>query len=352
MIMNRKLVFLIGALLLGVFLLNACSPASSGEQGTPPPTVADADVITMKYAGYLAPDHLQETIPAWYAKELEERTGGRVKIELFHGSSLGALEDFPEMLKGKVADISLITVVQPEFRDGMWEVEQWPFTSNEDMIISWAAFNVALQNGLLLDLDSYKVMWTQKTPPKYIFLADKKVTSMEDFRGLKISGVSGIWVDMPELLGATSVAVPGPDAYMALERGVVDGRVSMPDYILSQQLQEVVNYVPWFPITGCGGFAVAMTRERWDSLPGDVQLIMEQLNKEAQFEWFSRYYISTQEYRALLEETGIEVYDISEEEKERWKKAIQPLVDGQVAKYEAAGMPIKEVLEAYSIFNK
>ena len=53
------------------------------------------------------------------------------------------------------------------------------------------------------------------------------------------------------------------------------------------------------------GFAVAMTRERWDSLPGDVQLIMEQLNKEAQFEWFSRYYISLRSIVLSLRKPGL-----------------------------------------------
>jgi TRAP-type C4-dicarboxylate transport system substrate-binding protein len=212
------------------------------------------------------------------------------------------------------------------------------------------AFNLALHKGLHDSwAEGYKLMWFQFTPARLMFL-NKKVTTLEDFKGLKISGVSGVWVNLPELLGGTSVAIPGSDAYMALERGVVDGRVSMPDYVLSQSLYEVVDYCPWFPITGTGLFAVGMTMEKWNELPVDVQLIMEQLNQEAQWEWMDRYYISNEEYRHMLEETGIEVYDISDEEKERWTAALNPLLESLVKQYEEKGLPINELLETYKRF--
>jgi TRAP-type transport system periplasmic protein len=338
----------LAALILALLLpLAGCTSAPS-----PAPSAAKENTsqnITLKFSGWLPAGDSQETVPDWYAGELNKRTNGKVKLEVYHGEMLGKQADFPEMLKGKVADIANINRTQPEFLDSVWQVVNMPFVAPEDMMVTEQAFYLAMHRGWFDSfLKDYKVMWLQPTPAQYLFLHNKKVVSAADFKGLKISGVSGVWVAIPERLGATGVAVPGTEAYMSLDRGVVDARISMPDFVINQKLNEVAHYVPWYSISGAGSFIIAMTKDRWNSLPVDVQLVMNQLNEEAQYQWLNKYYTTSAQFRVLLQKAGMEVYDLSDAEKARWKTEMKALTTEQMQKYAAKGLPAKELFDLYS----
>ena len=63
--------------------------------------------------------------------------------------------------------------------------------------------------------------------------------------------------------------------------------------------------------------------------------------------WFD---INDAESRVLIEEYdkkvgNLPIYDLPENEKARWKEALQPVVDGWVADMEAQGLPGKDMVE-------
>jgi TRAP-type mannitol/chloroaromatic compound transport system substrate-binding protein len=49
----------------------------------------------------------------------------------------------------------------------------------------------------------------------------KKIETLDDFKGTKVR-TSGAWAEIATRLGASTVILPGPEVYPALERGVVD----------------------------------------------------------------------------------------------------------------------------------
>lgn len=76
---------------------------------------AQAKTFQLKYAGFMPPSNIMEFLPIWWAKEAEKRTGGRVKVALYHAESLGKLFDQPKMLKGGICDVTQLANVLPEF---------------------------------------------------------------------------------------------------------------------------------------------------------------------------------------------------------------------------------------------
>jgi len=59
-------------------------------------------------------------------------------------------------------------------------------------------------------------------PPEVFLHTHKKVSSLADYKGVKVR-TSGAWAEIAQTLGASTVILPGSEVYPALERKVVDG---------------------------------------------------------------------------------------------------------------------------------
>jgi TRAP-type C4-dicarboxylate transport system substrate-binding protein len=90
---------------------------------------------------------------------------------------------------------------------------------------------------------------------------------------------------------------------------------------------------------------IAMNLKVWNSMPPDIQTIIEQLSIEAHYR-FKELMQTPSESRALLKKLGWEVYELSPEERARWHKVAEPIVDKWLAEREAKGLPMRKVMEA------
>jgi TRAP-type C4-dicarboxylate transport system substrate-binding protein len=89
---------------------------------------------------------------------------------------------------------------------------------------------------------------------------------------------------------------------------------------------------------------IAMNLKVWNSMPPDIQTIIEQLSAEANYR-FKELMPTPAEDRALLKKLGWEAYELSPEERARWHKVAQQVVEKWVAEREAKGLPMRQVLE-------
>jgi TRAP-type transport system periplasmic protein len=299
---------------------------------------AQAKTFNLKYAGFMPATDRHERTMVWYAQELEKRTNGRVKITLFHSQSLGALFDYPKLLKGGVCDIAPLATALPDFP--LLGSFFAPYVMPSDAKTAeafWAIYN----KGLLKELDEYKPLWYSPNDPFYFQFRNKKVTKMEDLKGLKVRSNPGFGVGFINALGATGIAMPAPEVYTALERGTLDGLSTTPGFITSVKLNEVLKYWLWEPVS-TGGNVIAMTKKTWNSFPPDIQAIMDKLGGEAAAKFIE---LNKPADKDAMRKLGFDVYDLSKEEHARWKKVAQQLIDKWIAENEAKGLPARQVIE-------
>ena len=103
----------------------------------------------------------------------------------------------------------------------------------------------------------------------------KPIRKMEEFKGVKIRS-HGPTAEMLKCLGATPVAFPMPELYQSLQKGVVDGGVFPMEALKGWKLAEVTNcHIQCPPIPYSLGFFVVMNKDKWNSLPADIQDIIE-----------------------------------------------------------------------------
>jgi TRAP-type C4-dicarboxylate transport system substrate-binding protein len=175
-------------------------------------------------------------------------------------------------------------------------------------------------------------------------MSKKRVTSLDDFKGLEIRA-SGSLSRSLDLLGATPVSMPMPETPEALQKGVVQGLLSSLEVL---QDFNFAAYCPYQTILNLQvyPFAVVMNRDVWESLPPDVQEVMNDLGPE-QAEWTGEYMDAhVQEALAYAQDKySTQVDRLSEQEMREVQAKVSPIVDEWKTEAAEAGLPAEAIFE-------
>lgn len=113
--------------------------------------------------------------------------------------------------------------------------------------------------------------------------SSKKATKLDEFKGMKVRTV-GWYMDILTRMGVSVTPLPGPEIYLALERGVIDAcEFSTPAANIPSGFHEITKYViePGVHQPSCQ-FDVVFNKKKWDELPEDLKIIVETAAKETQ----------------------------------------------------------------------
>ena len=113
--------------------------------------------------------------------------------------------------------------------------------------------------------------------------SNKRATKIEDFKGMKVRTV-GWYMDILTKMGVSVTPLPGPEIYLALERGVIDAaEFSTPAANIPSGFHEITKYAifPGVHQPSCQ-LDVAINKKKWDELPEDLKIIVETAAKETQ----------------------------------------------------------------------
>ena len=97
------------------------------------------------------------------------------------------------------------------------------------------------------EFDGLKVVALWAADDAMLYTRDKPIRSVEDVAGMLLRTPSAPQASQIEKMGGTPVALPIPELYPQLERGVIDGAMVPSTPILGFRTHEVANY---FMVTG------------------------------------------------------------------------------------------------------
>ncbi len=344
--MKKLLLFTCLALVL--VLGGGCDAGDTEDAETPDNgTPAEEDQsYEFSLAHFFPAGHPAETdlVQGW-AQELDESSGGRIEITSYPGETLLEADDtYSGILAGR-ADIGLSAFFYTRGRFPVLEAFELPGIVYND---SYMASKVAWEGIKELEPDEVQdteLMFVLATGPGDLFTTEP-VRNLDDLQGMKIRA-AGLSADTLPLLGATPEAMPQPDAYEAIQRGLVDGNLAPVEVLKGWRHAEVTDYLTRTPFLYNAVFFVTMNQEKWDGLPPDIQDIFLEVN-ERFFEEVAAGLWDAQNEEALewaVEETGQEVIELDEEEAEKWIERVQPIQEDFVVKMNELGFDGEEILE-------
>ena len=132
---------------------------------------------------------------------------------------------------------------------------------------------------------------------------------------------------------------------MAVQTGGVEGAILPPDQVIVLKWSDLFEYALWDMPMGTGCTLLLMTREKWESFPPDIQLIMEQQSFKAKYQYVDHQFGTYPSFSDALSDVGLEVYSLDAAEQARWEAALNPIYDEWVAEMEAKGAPGEAALE-------
>jgi TRAP-type C4-dicarboxylate transport system substrate-binding protein len=223
-----------------------------------------------------APVHEQFFVP--WAKTVEEESNGRIDVQIYPSMQLGGSPAtlFDQAESGQVDIIWTVLGYAPgRFRKA--EVFDLPFLPTTGEATSKAAYTYAMEH-MQDELEGVYPIAVHTHSPGAIHTRGKAVEKMSDMRGLKLRGPTRVINTYLARLGAQPVGMPVSQAPEALSRGVIDGTVVPFEAISALGLAKITDQHTVFS----GDHAlyttmmiVAMNQARYDSLPKDLQAVID-----------------------------------------------------------------------------
>lgn len=344
-VLNLKEVNGVKKKILPIFLALSLVAAVLSAACAPAPAPAP-EVIELTFAGFTPPG----TLPAYnldrWAEEVEKRTNGQVKVTVYHAASLLNPKNMMEGVIEGVADCGTMALAYTPGRFPLLEIVDQPHGWTHTVVSTRVLWDL-YQKFKPASFADVKVLFLYtSTVGKEAagFYTKFPVRKIDDLKGHELRA-TGVGSKALELLGGTPVAMPMPEVYEALAKGIVEGVYTGFDILKGYKHAELVDYVTEAPAPPCS-FYGAMNLDTWNSLPKDVQDVIDGLGEEHSI-WCAEEFHRTavEGYHYAIEEEGCEAITLPESEKARMMEIFKPLIDDYLANTASLGLPGQECLD-------
>jgi TRAP-type C4-dicarboxylate transport system substrate-binding protein len=304
-----------------------------------------AKPIELNYSIFFPETHKNSKISAEWAKEIEKQTNGRVKITMFYSGTLTPPDKCYDGVEKGISDIGFSVLAYTRGKFPLTEVIDLPIGIKSGLAAT-KLINEYYNKFKPKEFDGTKVMYLHGHGPGLIH-TKKAVYKLEDLKGMKIR-CTGMAAKIAAALGATPVAMPMGDTYDAVSRGVVDGSMAPQEALFGWKWGEVVKFtVEDWGASYSSGMFVVMNKDKWNTLPPDIQKIIEKINGEWIEKQGKTWDEIDKEGRDYTLKLGNKIISLSKDENERWAKAVRPLLDEYVNNMKGKGLPGEEALKFY-----
>jgi TRAP-type C4-dicarboxylate transport system substrate-binding protein len=304
---------------------------------------AQAKPVELSYSIFFPATHKHTLLAGEWAKEVEKRTNGRVKITIFPG---GTLTPAPTCYDGVVKGISGIGMSVLAYTKG-----KFPLTEVIDLPLGYPSGVAAtrLVNRYFAkfkpkEFGEVKILYLHAHGPG-ILHTKKAVNRLEELKGMRIR-CTGTVTEIVKALGGVPMSMPMGETYDALNRGMVEGSMAPIESLEGWKWGEVVKFTTEsFGSAYSTAFFVAMNKEKWNALPADVQKTIDKINAEWVEKTGKLWDEVDKSGREFSLKLGNKIISLSKEENQRWAAAARPVLDQYVKRMKEKGLPGEKALK-------
>jgi tripartite ATP-independent transporter DctP family solute receptor len=257
-----------------------------------------------------------------FAKRIAEKTGGRVKIEVYGNMQLGQERDMVEGLQLGTVDLTMVsTGPLSGFAPGITVVDL-PFLFSSEQH-AYKVLDGEIGQGLLKQLEPKGIVGLAFLENGFRHVtSNKKIMTPADLKGVKLRTMENkVHMASFKEMGAAPVPMVWGEVYTSLGQKVIDGQENPIHIIYANALWEVQKYVI---LTGhfYTPYIFAGSKKSLDKLPPDLQQIVRDTAKE--MAPFERNIIKTDTgmMTDVLKQKGMEIVEV---DRKAFQTASQPV---------------------------
>lgn len=306
-------------------------------------SILHAEPIKLTYSNFFPPSHIQSILAQQWCDEVKKRTDGKVVVEYYPGGTLTKSTQVYDGVVSGLSDIGTALFAYTRGRFPVMEAVDLPigYTSG---VQATKVVNDFYNEFKPAELSDTEVMFLHAHGAGILHTKGKAVRSMADMKGLKFRG-HGTSAQVIKVLGGTPVSMPMPELYQSLQKGIVEGALYPLEVNKGWRMGEVVNYVTnSHSIAYTSSFFMVMNKQKWNSIPTDLQAVIRQINQEFIPKhgdaWDESDKIGLEYFKSL----GHEVVELSDAESQKWKDAVEPVLAEYIEKMDKNGFDGKKIV--------
>ncbi|MBN1835543.1 MAG: TRAP transporter substrate-binding protein [Spirochaetales bacterium] len=181
-----------------------------------------------------------------FADTVNQKTDGRVTIQVVPAGALGGEIEMHDMIASKTLDLGCFGSGVPSSYNPEFQILLMPYLWKdwETMVAFSKSPVMDSMNEKYTAKSKVRVLASNWNQGERVTLSKKPINSIADFKGLKIRVPQlPSWMDMWKLVGANPTPIPFPEVYSALQQGVVDAIENPFNFMYTSSFYEQAKYL-------------------------------------------------------------------------------------------------------------
>ena len=304
-----------------------------------------ADTVTLRFFTGMTPSHyFSAQLMPFFAEEVEKRTQGKVKVELYPGGQLFGYRDGIDAATMGAVEMGLTAAGHWGGHNPVLKFSDY-FLFIEDMD-HWfrARDDVHPVLDSVFAKKNIKVLFYSAYGGNGI-CGKKPIETMDDIKGLKVRAPVPGALTCLKTWGATPAKIAAAEVYDAMGKGAIDACVSSWGSMYSRKYYEVSDqffgpiwWTVWVNFINLG---------TWNSLSPDVQKVILEVGRETEERSLAIMKEFDEKSLAKLKEVGT-LKVLTPEEKKAWGAPLRAAYEGWVKECDDAGFgdEARKIMEA------
>lgn len=292
---------------------------------------------------FVPPGHIIYTkILEPLAEQIAAESNGELTLTLYPSMQLGG--GAPELIRQAAEGTVDMAFSLPGYTSAQFprtQMIELPSLREDGMATTELMWDLLEEGYLDPEFDGLKVLALWAADDAGLYTRDKPIRSLDDVAGMLLRSPSAAQAGQIERMGGTPVALPIPELYPQLERGVIDGALVPFTTILDFRMHEVANYFTLTgPLFGRSQFTVVMNEDSYNNLSPEHQAIIDRLTGEELSRQATQAYLdrAAEAVEFVRNAPGKEVIEFSTEEQARVREVLAPIYEEWIAQMAQQGI--------------
>ncbi|WP_029098898.1 TRAP transporter substrate-binding protein [Brevibacillus thermoruber] len=332
---KRPLMGAIAVLLLAGAALTGCGKGETAQSNSD--GKSKGATYTFRLADTHPPDYPTVIGDKKFAELVNERTNGRIKIEVFPSGQLGEEKAVLEQIQLGAIDFTRTNANPLAEFNKEFSVLGLPYIFESDEHL-WRFLESETGERMLNNLEKSRMKGlAYYSSGARSFYSRNPLTSIDDLKGMKIRvQQSKLNIDLVSALGASATPMPYSEVFSGLQTGVIDGAENnFPSYYSSNHYQAAKHIL--LDKHQRTPEVLLVSKATWDKLSPEDQQIIKQAaldSVKTQRESWEKW---EKESEQKVKEAGVTITEVTDFKP--WQEAVKPVVE----KY---GAEFKDILQA------
>ncbi len=305
---------------------------------------ATADTVVLRLGETHVADYPTTKGNYEFARLVEERTGGRIKIEVYHSSQLGQEKAVIEQVQFGAVDFTRVSISPLSAFAPAFDALQMPYLYRGEEHM-WKVLNGPIGEEFLSSLEPANFIglaWFDSGARNF-YNSKKEIKTVADLKGMKIRvQESKLMMGLVSALGAVPTPMPFGEVYSALQTGVIDGAENNWPSYFSTSHYEVAKYFTLDGHTRVPEILIA-SKISMDRLSKEDQEIIKQSAKDAMPHQIKLW----KEFEKVAEDkvraAGSIITELTPEALVEFQNAMQPMYDALSPELQEVVKKIRDV---------